>query len=70
MVCFAILFVPETEIIVDGQSITGQLKALTLVALFFIAVHYPFHSYNSKEWLDDPMKLRTNPRGVELTRAT
>jgi hypothetical protein len=70
MVCFAILFVPETEIILHRRSIAGQLKALTLVALFFIALRYPFHSSNSPEWLDDPMKLRTNPRGVELTRAT
>jgi hypothetical protein len=71
MVCFAILFVPETEIILHRRSIAGQLKALTLVALFFIALRYPFHFSNSAEWLNDlKKKLRMNPRGVELTRAT
>ena len=42
MVCFAILFVPETEIIYHYSSVAGQIKALTLVALFFIGLRYRF----------------------------
>jgi hypothetical protein len=41
--CFAVLFVPETEIIVHGYSYAGQIKALTLLVLLFIGLHYPFH---------------------------
>ncbi|SFR96737.1 Protein of unknown function [Granulicella pectinivorans] len=41
-VCFAILFVPETEFIYRHQSHGGQIKALVLIALFFIALKYPF----------------------------
>jgi hypothetical protein len=42
LVCFAILFVPETEIIVPHHSIGGQIKALTLMALFLVALRHPF----------------------------
>jgi hypothetical protein len=69
-VCFAILFVPETEIIFHRRPIAGQLKALTLVALFSIALRYPFRFSNSAEWRNDLEKLKTNPRGARLTTAT
>lgn len=42
MVCFAILFVPETELILRGLPIAGHLKALTLITLFVIGLRFPF----------------------------
>jgi hypothetical protein len=42
MVCFAILFVPETEIIWHKYPLGGQIKALALLALSFLALRYPF----------------------------
>ena len=42
MVCFAILFVPETEIIYHYVSVGGQIKALALVALFYIGLSRRF----------------------------
>ena len=42
MVCFAILFAPETELIVHGSSLGGQLKAVTLMVLAGIALLRPF----------------------------
>jgi len=42
MVCFAILFVPETEFILHQMSLGGQIKALTLITLLVIALRYPF----------------------------
>jgi hypothetical protein len=44
LVCFAILFVPETEVIFGGVSVGGQIKALVLIVLLVIAVRYPFPS--------------------------
>jgi len=44
-ICFAILFVPETEFIVRWHtpySLGGQIKALTLIVLFIIGLRYPF----------------------------
>jgi len=44
-VCFAILFVPETEFIFKGHnpySFGGQIKALVLVVLFIAGLRYPF----------------------------
>ncbi len=43
-VCFAILFAPETEFIVYGRSYGGQIKALTLIALFLLALRHRFPS--------------------------
>jgi hypothetical protein len=34
MVCFAILFVPETEIIYHHVAYGGQIKSLALISLF------------------------------------
>jgi len=41
-ICFAILFVPETEFIYHAHSYGGQIKALALLALFVIGLYYPF----------------------------
>ena len=42
MICFAILFTPETEFIWNFISVGGQIKAVTLIALLVIALRYPF----------------------------
>ena len=42
--CFAILLAPETEFIWHGQSFGGQIKAVTLLVLFTLALLYPFPS--------------------------
>jgi hypothetical protein len=42
MVCFAILFVPETEIIYHHVAYGGQIKALALISLFYIGLRYRF----------------------------
>jgi len=42
MVCFAILFVPETEMIYHRIAVGGQIKALTLVTLLYIGLRYRF----------------------------
>ena len=41
-VCFAILLVPETEMIVHGYSYGGQIKAVTLMGSLLIGLRYPF----------------------------
>lgn len=56
MVSFAILFAPETELIVRGRSYGGQVKALALVALFGIGLARRFES----EW-DSPGRSLTIP---------
>lgn len=43
-VCFAILFVPETEFILRKYTFGGQIKAVTLICLFVIGLRYPFSS--------------------------
>ncbi len=40
--CFAILFAPETEVIFHHWSYGGQIKAVTLIVLFVIALRFPF----------------------------
>ena len=52
MVCFAILFVPETEIIYHYISVGGQIKAITLVALLYIGLHYRFPLTTSSSGFD------------------
>lgn len=44
MVCFAILFAPERELIWGGRSYGGQVKALALVVLFGIGLVGKFES--------------------------
>jgi hypothetical protein len=41
-VCFAILLSPENEIFIAHERIEGALKAVTLIALWCIALRYPF----------------------------
>lgn len=43
-VCFAILFVPETEFIFHAATFGGQIKCCVLIALLVIALRYPFDS--------------------------
>ena len=52
MVCFAILFVPETEIIYHHLAAGGQIKALTLVALLYIGLRYRFPLTTSSSGFD------------------
>jgi Glycosyltransferase family 87 len=59
MVCFGILLAPETELIWHHQPLGGQLKALTLVALVFIALRQPFSS-------ELPRKPQTNDQASDL----
>jgi hypothetical protein len=40
--CFAVLFAPESEIILYAHSFGGQFKCLVLIALFVIGLIYPF----------------------------
>ena len=42
MVCFAILFAPETEMIWSGLSYGGQVKALVLAVLLGVGLRFPF----------------------------
>jgi len=44
LVCFAILFAPETEFIYRQRSFGGQIKAVTLIALLAIALRRRFPS--------------------------
>ncbi len=44
LVLLAILMAPETEFIVRGNSLGGQVKALALVALLGVALHFRFPS--------------------------
>lgn len=44
LVCFAIMFAPETELIMHRRSCGGQIKSLTLVVLFLLALRYRFPS--------------------------
>lgn len=41
-VCFGVLLSPESEVILRGAAIAGQIKAMALIALGFIAMKYPF----------------------------
>lgn len=40
-VCFAVLFAPESELIIRGAAFAGQLKAVTLIVLWYLAMRYP-----------------------------
>ena len=52
LVCFAILFAPETEFMHRQQSFGGQIKAVTLIALLAIALRRRFPSaYDAGEAL-------------------
>ena len=42
LVCLALLFAPESEFIVHGDYIGGQIKAILLALLMYIALKYPF----------------------------
>ncbi|MCU1253631.1 MAG: hypothetical protein JWQ49_6660 [Edaphobacter sp.] len=42
LVCLALLFTPESEFIVHGDYIGGQIKAILLALLMYIALKYPF----------------------------
>lgn len=42
MVCFAILFAAETEVIINHWSYGGPIKTLALIALLTVALRYPF----------------------------
>jgi hypothetical protein len=41
-VCFAVLMAPESEFIYHAVRFGGQIKAVTLVVLMYIAMKYPF----------------------------
>jgi hypothetical protein len=41
-VCFAVLMAPESEFIYHAVRFGGQIKAITLVALMYLALKYPF----------------------------
>jgi hypothetical protein len=49
MICFAILFTPETEFIRHQISLGGQIKAITMIALFIVALRYPFERSTATE---------------------
>lgn len=38
----AVLLAPETEVILRGMTLEGEIKCLALLTLFFLAVRYPF----------------------------
>jgi hypothetical protein len=40
-VCFALLLSPESELIIRHQALSGQFKALILIALLYISLKYP-----------------------------
>lgn len=44
MACFVILFTSENYLIINGVRFAGQIKALALIVLMFVAIHYPFES--------------------------
>ena len=48
MVCLAILFAPESELIVHGYGYGGQAKTLALAALFWISLRYRFYSVHDE----------------------
>ena len=60
--CFAILFAPETEFIHHGQSLGGQLKAVTLIVLLLIAILYRWPSRFDETLVQD-QRLVPSPRG-------
>ena len=48
-VCLAILVSPETEFIHHREGLGGQIKALVLIVLFYIALKYPFETGTCQE---------------------
>ncbi len=52
LVCFAIVFAPETEVIWNEQTYGGQIKAVALVSLFVIALRRGFpSSFDPQAWV-------------------
>lgn len=49
MICFAILFTPQTEFIRNQISVGGQIKAVTMIVLFTVALRYPFEGPSATE---------------------
>jgi hypothetical protein len=55
-VCFAVLMAPESEFIYHTVRFGGQIKAVTLIALMYIALKYPFEN-------SEPASMRQLPPG-------
>lgn len=43
-ICFAILFSPQSEFIWRASSLSGPIKTIVLVALWYISIKFPFES--------------------------
>jgi len=68
MVCFAILFSPLTEFIVGGETVAGPIRAVTLVALFTLAlvVRFPHPAFETPDTPDttDMLHPQTHALGT------
>jgi len=42
LLTMAVLLAPETEVIARAVTLGGEIKCLALLALFFLAIQYPF----------------------------
>ncbi len=59
LLCFAVLFSPETEVIFHGRSYGGQIKALFLFVLMIVVLRYRFpSSYDDTEAVYLPEQSR------------
>ncbi len=47
MVCFAVLFSSESELILAGRGFSGQAKCLALIALLFVILRFPWKPASS-----------------------
>lgn len=63
--CFAVLFTPQSYLILHGVRFGGQLKALVLLALFIAALRYPFADAEKAQ----AAETGTEPAYLSSTRA-
>lgn len=48
-VCFGVLFSSESEFILHAASLSGQIKAMVLVALWYVSMKFPFDRQVAEE---------------------
>lgn len=53
-ICFGILFSPQSEFIWKGASASGQIKAVVLLALWYISIKFPFEVQQDQAVLPQP----------------
>jgi len=67
-VCFGVLFSPQSEFILHAATISGQIKCVALVVLWYISVRFPFRSERLGGSYTIPVDRCTNKHHFSLKK--